>query len=294
MRPKAKRSGHSDVHAQVEAIDLSNLKEGSSCMNKLSNMLLASTALVAAGPALAASSGNFTATVDDLNCTINSANGSFNGTGESSMSAGHTFEIGTDHMTINISNGNGTALVITPSLVTGLFTDNQITSKSATSTQDVGIQVQVNVTGPGPISIAPMTTGDAGNNTDNGATCTPPAGGVASCVIYDQRFVQVSSSVFQNISGCSTTFVTSVSGTTTVTLSSILATCFQMIQSTLSAHAFNFYVQAPGGAYNVDVDAQLFVGNGNTNNGSIAACAGPGTVTVQQVKNFSFDTPLSF
>ena len=262
-------------------------------MNKLSNMLLASTALVAAGPALAASSGNFTAVDDNFNCTINSANGQFNN-GATATASGTVFEIGGHDISIQIPNGSGTTLVITPSLVTGLFTDNQITSKSATSTQDVGVQVQVNVTGPGPISIAPVTTGDAGNATDSGATCNKPAGGVASCVIYDQRFIQVSSSVFQNIAGCSTTFVTSVSGTNTVTLSSIIATCFEMIQSTLSAHAFNFYVQAPGGSYTVDVDAQLFVGNGNTNNGSIAACAGPGTITVQQVKNFSFDTPISF
>lgn len=253
-------------------------------MNKLSNMLLASTALVAAGPALAASSGNFTATVDDMNCTINSANGSFNGTGASSVSAGHTFEIGTDHMTIDISNGSGTALVITPSLVTGLFTDNQITNKNSTSIQDVGIQIQVNVKGPGAINIAPMTMGDANNGTDTGATCSAPAGGVASCVIYDQRFVEVASSVIASLSAC----------TTTVSAGQI-NTCFELIQSTLSAHSFNFYVTAPGGAYNVDVDAQLFVGNNNTmGGGSIAACAGPGTVTVQQVKNFSFDTPLSF
>src|SRR5215472_5878459 len=246
-------------------------------MDKLSKWLLASTALVAAGPVLAASSGNFTATVDNGNCTINSANGSFNGNGSSAVAAGTVFEIFSEVMTINIANGQGTAL----------FTDNQITSKSATSTQDVGIQVQVNVTGPGPISIAPKTMGDANNVTDTGATCTPeaaPAGQVtkASCVIYDQRFIQISSNVLQSLSACSTT----VSGS--------INTCFELIESTLSAHAFNFYVQAPGGTYNVDVDAQLFVGKNNTNNGSIAGCAGPGTVTVEQVKNFSFNTPISF
>ena len=269
-------------------------------MNKLSNMLLASTALVAAGPALAASSGNFSAVDDNFNCTIDSGNGSFNA-GSTSVAAGHVFEIGGHDISVQIANGSGTTLVVTPSLVTGLFTDNQITSKSATSTQDVGIQIQVNVT-PNPgtnvaanqIHIAPVTTGDAGNATDTGATCSAPAGGVASCVIYDQRFVQVSSSVFQNIAGCSTTFSgTTVSGTFTVTATTI-ATCFQLIESTLSAHSFNFYVQAPGGSYSFDVDAQLFVGNGNTLNGSIAGCAGPGTITVQQVKNFSFDTAISF
>ena len=104
-------------------------------MNKLSNMLLASTALVAAGPALAASSGNFTASTDNFSCTIDSGSGAFN---SSAVAAGSVFEIGNESMKINISNGSGTALVITPSLVTGLYTNNQITSKSSISTQDSG------------------------------------------------------------------------------------------------------------------------------------------------------------
>jgi hypothetical protein len=262
-------------------------------MNKLSNVLLASTALVAAGPALAASSGSFTAVDDNFNCTINSANGSFN-SGSTALAAGTVFEIGGHDISVQIANGSGTTLVVTPSLVTGLFTDNQITSKNQTSTQDVGIQVQVSVTpnpgtnvSPAQIQIAPVTVGDAGNggvSGDTGATCTAPTNGAASCVIYDQRFIQISSSVFQNISGCSST---TLSGVTTI------ATCFQMVESTLSAHSFNFYVAAPGGSYTFDVDAQLFVGNNNVS-GSIAGCAGPGTVTVEQVKNFSFNTPISF
>ena len=81
----------------------------------------------------------------------------------------------------------------------------------------------------------------------------------------------------------------------TFTTGSTLATCFELVESTLSAHAFNFYVQAPGGTYTVDVDAQLFIGNNNTPPAnSIAGCAGPGTVTVEQVKNFKFNSSLSF
>jgi hypothetical protein len=61
--------------------------------------------------------------------------------------------------------------------------------------------------------------------------------------------------------------------------------------------AFNFYVQAPGGSYEFDVNAQLFVGNNNTAPASsVAGCFGPGTVTVtvEQVKNFSFNSPIGF
>ena len=73
------------------------------------------------------------------------------------------------------------------------------------------------------------------------------------------------------------------------------ATAFEQIESTLSAHSFNFYVTAPGGNYEFDVEAQLFVGKNNTAGaGSVAGCFGPGTVTVEQVKNFSFNTPIGF
>jgi len=66
----------------------------------------------------------------------------------------------------------------------------------------------------------------------------------------------------------------------------------EQIESTLSAHSFNFYVTAPGRNY---VEAQLFVGKNNTAGaGSVAGCFGPGTVTVEQVKNFSFITPIGF
>jgi len=104
---------------------------------------------------------------------------------------------------------------------------------------------------------------------------------VASCVIYDQRFIEVKSAVIASLSAC-----TAISP----------SACFELIESTLSAHAFNFYVQVPQtGTYTFDVDYQLFIGNDNTvGGGSVAACAGPGSVTVVQVKNFSFNTTITF
>lgn len=242
--------------------------------------------MVFAANAFAASSGNFSATTDNTQCTINSANGSFL-TGTPSSTAGFVWEIGSNDIDVQIANGSGTTLIVTPSLVTGLFTDNKITSNTSTSTEDVGIQIQVNVTPapgtnvlPAQIKIAPVTNGDTSNGTDTGATCTPNPGGNASCVIYDQRFIQISSTVLSQLSGCS-----ALSG----------GTCFELIESTLSAHSFNFYVQAPGGNYIFDVDAQLFIGKNNTAPAnSVVGCAGPGTVTVQQVKNFSFNSTITF
>lgn len=172
-------------------------------MKRLRTFLLGSAALtaLAATSALAASSGNFSATVDKDNCTINSNSGALN------VPAGQTFPITFNPISVQISSGSGTALVVTPSAVTGLFTDNKITS-TGTSTEDVGIQVQVTVTptgntvvAPGAIQIAPNTPGDSGNTGatgDTGATCAltsaqKTANAVTSCVIYDQRFIQINS-----------------------------------------------------------------------------------------------------
>ena len=256
-------------------------------MNRLRSFLLGSAALtaLAATSALAASSGNFSATVDKDNCTINSSTGALN------VPAGQVFPITFNPISVQISSGSGTALVVTPSAVTGLFTDNKITNSTSTSTEDVGIQVQVTVTptgntvvAPGAIQIAPNTPGDSGNTGatgDTGATCAltsaqKAANAVTSCVIYDQRFIQINS---QTLAGL-------VSGSTVA---------FELVESTLAAHAFNFYVQAPGGTYEFDVNAQLFTGNNNTAPASsVAGCFGPGTVTVVQVKNFSFDSQITF
>jgi hypothetical protein len=235
----------------------------------------------------AASSGSFSATEDSTQCTINSSAGTLVGGFGNGSGAGTVWEIGGNDISVQVANGAGTTLIVTPSLVTGLFTDNQISAKNPTSTQDVGIMVNVSVTGPNgtAIKIAPLVTAGSGAG-NTGGSCTVPAGGVASCVIYDQRFIQISSAVIASLSAC-TAISASLSG---------LNACFELIESTLSAHSFNFYVQVPQqGTYNVDVDAQLFIGSNNTAGaGSVAGCAGPGTVTVQQVKNFSFNSTITF
>ena len=250
-------------------------------MLRLRTSLMASAAIaLVTASAYAASSGSFTAAVDNANCTIDS------GTGVISP-AGQSFPIAFNPVSVQVSSGSGTALVVTPSAVTGLFTDNKLTNTISSSTQDVGIQVQVTVSptngtvvAPGAIQIAPNTPGDSGNGTDTGATCSltaaqAKANAVTSCVIYDQRFNQISSQLLTQLANLNS-----------------FTTAFEQIESTLSAHSFNFYVTAPGGNY---VEAQLFVGKNNTAGaGSVAGCFGPGTVTVEQVKNFSFNTPIGF
>jgi len=160
-------------------------------------------------------------------------------------------------ITVKVSSGSGVALVITPSLVTGLFTDNKITSSSPTSTQNIGLEIKVTVDG-------------------STANVVPEEG--SDGVIYDQRFIQISSTVLASLSGCSALATTTAPA------------CFELIQSTLSAHSFNFYIfDLPSGTHTIHTEWSIEGGaNGE------AACVGPGTVTVTQVKNFSFNSPLSF
>jgi hypothetical protein len=250
-------------------------------LGKLISLLSGVALMATAVPAFATSSGSFSAASLDASCTINSSSGAYNVGSNSTGTIGKVWNINALPITLDVSSGSGTALLIRPSLVTGLFTDNKLSNTGA-STEDIGVQVQVSVTGPNAsagVQIAPANAlGDSGNLTDTGATCNAPAGGVASCVIYDQRFIQISSTVLQGLAACTAG-----------------STCFEMIENTLSAHSFDFYVNVPTtGQYTVNVTAQLFEGINNSANGSVAACAGPGTVTVEQVKNFSSSSPLVF
>jgi hypothetical protein len=195
--------------------------------------------------AFAQSSGSFSASVGTAECAITDSTGVLTG-GINSI----------PDITVKVSSGSGVALVITPSLVTGLFTNNKITSTSSTSTQNVGLEARVTVDG-------------------STANVVPEEG--SDGVIYDQRWIQISSSVISSLAGC-----TALATTTTP--------CFQLVESTLSAHSFNFYVwNLTPGTHTIHTDWSI---EGGTN--GEAACVGPGTVTVTQVKNFSFDSPLSF
>ena len=165
---------------------------------------LAALGAILIGPrAFAQSSGNFSASVGTAECAISDSTGA--------LSGGITT---VPDITVKVSGGSGVALVITPSLVTGLFTNNKITSSSSTSTQNVGLEVKVSVD-------------------DSTANVVPEEG--SDGVIYDQRFIQISSSVLSSLAGC-----TALASTTTP--------CFQLVESTLSAHSFNFYISnlSPG------------------------------------------------
>jgi len=195
--------------------------------------------LAVAAPAFAQSSGNFTASFDKTECAITASDGSLSG-GISGTSL--------PDVTIKVSAGNGVALVITPSLVTGLFTSHRLSSTTTSSTQNVGLRVKVAVDGS-TTNVVPELGSDG--------------------VIYDERFTRVIATFLAGLSTC-------------------VDDCFQIVESTLSAHSFNFYVSnlSPGD-HTVSVSWEIVGGTSGE-----GACVGPGTLTVQQVKNFSFNTPV--
>ncbi len=219
-------------------------------------------------PALAQSSGNFTAEVQNAACMLS------DGTGGLSCPDGSDGNcIGSFSTTIKTPNSSQTALLITPSLVTGLFTDTNISGgngggkNSQTSASSyAGITVKVDLDG------------------------SPVAPDMGSGVMYDARFQEISTNLFSVISECTTATPCNLN----------------LLLSTLSAHSFNFVAPSVGGGdHTVTVSWTLSCytvsDTGVTSiscsqvlgSTSAAGCAGPGSVTVEQVQNFSQDSGIS-
>ena len=225
--------------------------------------------LAVAGLAFAQSNGNFTATGSGAACVIDGNTGALSG---GIPAASFTANIST-------SNGSGNTLLVRPSLVTGLFTDTKISTSVPSATADVGIQVCVTVDG-------------------SGAKVMP-----SSCVIYDQRFQQISSQLFSQLSECTTTTACNL---TTGSLCPVNYTCsatsgpgvclnnlcnFELLLSTLSAHSFDFVVPVGSGKPHTVAASWSTIGNPN---GSAISCVGPGILTATQVKVFNNSGSLSF
>ena len=246
-------------------------------MKKFASVLAVAVliAVLGSGAALAQSSGNFSATSTAASCAIG-AGGTFSGgTGIKIFSSN-----------ISTSNGNGVTLDIRPSLVTGLFTQTKIDTSVPSASADVGIEVCVTVDG-------------------SGAGVLPK-----SCVVYDERFQQISSQLFSQISTCFAT----ITGTT-CTIDSDCAflgagyTCnnptgaagggvcvsgpnplcnFDLILSTLSAHSFDFVVPVDNKKPHVVEAVWKVIGAGaSSGNASVLSCVGPGILTVTQEKVFN-------
>ena len=236
---------------------------------------IAAAVMILCGLGFGQSSGNFSATGSGTACVLNNTTGA--------LSGGIPIP---GNFTANISTNaaKGTTLLIRPSLVTGLFTDTKISTSVSSATADVGIQVCVTVDG-------------------SGAGVLP-----ASCVIYDQRFQQLSSQLFSQLTECTTTTACNLTAPTplpcpanfTCSSTTGAGVCLnnlcniELILSTLSAHSFDFVVQPGFGKPHAVEASWSLVNTTNTPGGTTMACAGPGILTVTQTQVFNNSGSLTF
>ncbi len=250
-------------------------------------LFLAVTMLLVGSVAFAQSSGNFSAAGSNTVCTLDKDTGALDpacGTpadDESCLSLGAP---------IKVSSGNGVTLLVTPSVVTGLFTQTKISTTVTEAKADIGIKVCVSV--------------DDGKT--EGVKILPETSD--GCVVYDQRFQQISSQLFSQLSEC-TAYDSGIPCGTGLpacaegfTCSADPGTCigpnpncnFDLVLSTLSAHSFNFVVTLPKGPHTIHAVWKLTGVNQTSGQSSVAACTGPGDITLTQVKVFNNSGSIDF
>jgi hypothetical protein len=256
---------------------------------KHTSILIAAVSAFASTAAYADSSGNFTATGTSATCVATPAAFDANAGGF----VGSTLNGGTSTMRfstqVQTPGGQGTTLLIRPSMTTGLFTSTRLTTTINNATADVGIMVCLYVD---------PALDKQGNVLKAGLPVNPQ-----NCVVYDQRIQQVSNTLFSNLLSCAPTATACTTTSDCASLGSnyscVSGFCqqncgFDILQTTLSAHGFDYVVPVANGTHNVVMTWGLIGQNQSTAGGTTAACVGPVTLTVQQVKNFSNSAPISF
>jgi hypothetical protein len=264
-------------------------------MKKIFCVAIVAGLLTVASSAFADSSGNFTAAGTSAACSatpavFNASTGSFGG---ATLSGGTNLTSFT--ASIQTPNGQGTALLIRPSLDTGLFTSTKLSTTVNNATADVGIMVCVYVD----------PTLDGNGNVIPGRTGLPVS--PANCIVYDQRIQQVSNTLFGNLTTCvsvPTSLLCSTDadcpsgdacGTTGVCMAPAPGCSFDMLLTTLSAHSYDYVVpNMTNGNHKVVMQWGMIGTNNNTSGGNTEACVGPVSLTVQQVKNFHNTQAISF
>lgn len=212
-------------------------------MKRLASLLTCTAMFTAAG--FAQSSGSFSASLATTQCTMSQTSGGL---------SGGLGQKGLLTTTVQTPNSSQTALLIRPSLVTGLYTDTKLSGNQTSATSVANVTVYVTLDGK---PVAPATTATPG-------------------VIFDSRFQQLNSNL--------TTAISTLSGGT------ITDAYLQLILSTLSAHSFDFVApNVGGGVHTISIAWDV---TGAANNGTWAGCVGPGVLTVEQVKNFSQNSPI--
>ena len=245
---------------------------------------LAFVALVLFGSsaAWAQSSGNFVSTVDNTVCSINTTNGALIPPGPCSPSNPLCFTgPGGGSLTTTIKlPSSSPGLLVTPSLDTGMYTNTGTSGISETAA--IVVVVTDAVSGSPTKTLTPNQT--CVDTSSTGTTnCTGPGTPTADCqcgVVYDERFQQMNFFLFGGFSAD------------------------KLILSTMSAHSFNFTEgNVPGGIHTVKMNWYFGCDDGTGflhtaqcmstfTPDTAAACAGPGTLTVEQVQNFQHDSQI--
>lgn len=169
--------------------------------------------------------------------------------------------------TLKVSSGNGNVLIVRPSAVVGLLTDVSLQSKNqqssgwTTSSSQAYVNFAVSVT---PLSGQPVPT------------VTPSAP-----VTYSDRYIQISTNLFSVLSACTTP--TNV-GTTNCQ--------FDLNETTLSSHSFDWVVSnLQSGNYQLTVTWTPTTLA--TAPAQALACVGPVVITAEQAKIFNQSTSIS-
>jgi hypothetical protein len=170
-------------------------------------------------------------------------------------------------MTASLKASTNKTFFVSPSLVTGLYTNTQVSGKTsgtpssqtATAVASVAVRVLLDCTGcanAGQPQTQNATWAMAGY--PDAGSGQPNQGG--SGVIFDARIQQLTATLGQAItSGCLTLTTT----TTTTTLSNTCpAEVIDLILDTTSAHTFNFIMPEVGaGQHTVTIQARLDAGD---------------------------------
>lgn len=162
---------------------------------------------------------------------------------------------------LKVSSGSGVAIIVRPSAVTGLLTNVTVKGSSGGGTQTSSAQASVTA----QVKVTPLSGQPA-------PTVTPNIP-----ITYDDRFLQISTNLFNVLTACTTD-----------------VPCFFTInETTLSAHSFDFMVTGlQSGNYGIEVD---FGTNGSVGgSGTALECVGPVVITAEQVKMFQQSTGITF
>jgi hypothetical protein len=159
--------------------------------------------------------------------------------------------------TIRTPSSGQTALVIRPSLVSGLYTRTKGDETVTTSTAFAGVKVRVLLDGK---VVAPGTPVGAAPGVNDG------------WVYYNKRWQQINQNFMSKITKC--------------TLDTAVNCSLELILATLSANSMDFVVGDVGvGDHTLKVEWKF--DDSDTSGSNAAACVGPAVLTVQQVKAFS-------